>query len=66
MCFFHYKHEDNHKVIDINEIKSLEDNNISYKNTVSEFDKIFKKMNNIKKNIEIEIEKISNSRDIFL
>ena len=66
MCFFHYKHEDNHKVIDINEIKSLEDNNISYKNTVSEFDKIFKKMNNIKKNIEIEIEKISNSRDILL
>ena len=66
MCFFHYKHEDNHKIIDINEIKSLEDNNISYKNTVSEFDKIFKKMNNIKKNIEIEIEKISNSRDILL
>ena len=66
MCFFHYKHEDNHKIIDINEIKSLEDNNISYKNIFSKFDKIFKKMNNIKKNIEIEIEKISNSRDILL
>ena len=66
MCFFHYKHEDKHKIIDINEIKSLEDNGISYKETVSEFDKLFKKMNSIQTNIEYEIEKINKSRDALL
>ena len=66
MCFFHYKHEDKHKIIDINEIKSLEDNGISYKETVSEFDKLFKKMNSLQTNIEYEIEKINKSRDTLL
>ena len=66
MCFFHYKHEDKHKIIDVNEIKSLEDNGISYKETVSEFDKLFKKMNSLQTNIEYEIEKINKSRDTLL
>ena len=66
MCFFHYKHEGGHKIIDINEIKSLEDNGISYKETVSEFDKLFKKMNSIQTNIEYEIEKKNKSRDKLL
>ena len=47
-------------------MKSLEDNGISYKGTISEFDKLFGKMKGLKERIESEIEKINNSRDILL
>ena len=47
-------------------MKSLEDNGISYKGTISEFDKLFGKMKGVKERIESEIEKINNSRDILL
>ena len=50
----------------INRLESLEDNDISYKETTTEFDKLFKKMNCIKEKIELEIEKVNNSRDILL
>ena len=66
MCFFHYKNEGGHKIIDVNKIKSLEDNGISYKETFSEFDKLFKKMNSMQTNIEYEIEKINKSRESLL
>ena len=39
----------------------MEDNGVSFKKTVSKFDEIFKKANNIKQNIVEEIEKINNS-----
>ena len=66
LCFFYYEHEKDHNIIDINRLESLEDNDISYKETTTEFDKLFKKMNCIKEKIELEIEKVNNSRDILL
>ena len=66
LCFFYYEHEKDHNIIDINRLESLEDNDISYKEATTEFDKLFKKMNCIKEKIELEIEKVNNSRDILL
>ena len=66
LCFFYYEHEEDHNIIDINNLELLEDNNISYKETTNEFDKLFKKMNCIKEKIELEIKKVNNSRDILL
>ena len=51
LCFFYYEHEKDHNIIDINRLESLEDNDISYKETTNEFDKLFKKMNSIKEKI---------------
>ena len=60
MCFFTYEHDIAHCVIDINNKEFLEENNITYKDSISEFDKVFDKAKDIKKKIEEEIEKINN------
>ena len=60
MCFFTYEHDEDHCVIDINNKEFLEENNITYKESISEFDKVFDKAKDIKKKIEEEIEKINN------
>lgn len=60
MCFFTYEHDIDHCVIDINNKEFLEENNITYKESISEFDKVFDKAKDIKKKIEEEIEKINN------
>ena len=44
----------------------MEGSGISYKETISEFDKLFKKMKSTKERIESEIEKVNNSRDRLL
>ena len=60
MCFFTYEHDEDHCIIDINNKEFLEENNITYKESISEFDKVFDKAKDIKKKIEEEIEKINN------
>ena len=61
LCFFNSKHDKKHHIIDINKKESLEDNDISYKELISEFGEIFQKAKNLKLKIEKEIEKIDNS-----
>jgi len=61
LCCIIDEHDKNHKLIDINDKDSLKSNNISYKESITEFDEFFKKMKNIKQKIEEEIEDINNS-----
>ena len=61
MCFFNSKHDKDHDIIEINKRESIEDNGISYKEFISEFDEIFQRTKNLKLKIEKEIEKINNS-----
>ena len=63
LCYFNYKHNEEHLIIDISDKESFEENNISYKETLSEFEKRFQKAKNLKQNLEEEIEKINKSRD---
>ena len=41
----------------------MEESGISYNHSTFEFDEIFKKIKEIKQNIELEIEKLNNSHD---
>ena len=66
LCQYKYKHDENHHLIDISDKESLEENEISYKQTVREFDEILKKTKNLKQNIEKEIEKINKSHEVML
>lgn len=54
------------KYIDINDEKSLKDNNISYKDTISEFDEIYDEVKDLKERLEEEISDIINSRKQIL
>ena len=60
MCCFNNDHDKKHNIINIKDKKYLEDNDISYKNSISEFDILFKKTKNLKERIEEEIEKLNN------
>ena len=42
MCLFLKGHNENHKLIDINDAESLKDCNLSYKAYIEEFDTVFK------------------------
>ena len=55
-------HDGEHSIIDINNKKELEDNNISYKKTISEFDEIYNSAKKLKIKIEEEMNKINNSQ----
>ena len=63
LCYFNLEHDGEHLVIDINNKESLEENNISYKESYSEFEKEFENTKNLKQIIEEEIVKINKSRD---
>ena len=56
------KHDKEHILIDINNKESLKSNNISYDKSISDFDKVFKKIKNIKQRIEEEMEEINISQ----
>ena len=66
LCYFNLEHDGEHLVIDINNKESLEENNISYKESYSEFEKEFENTKNLKQIIEEEIVKINKSRDSTL
>lgn len=57
-----YSNKPKTKLIDINDDKSLKDNNISYKETISEFDTIFKNVEFLNERIEEEIFDLNKSR----
>ena len=57
-----YSNKPKTKLIDINDDKSLKDNNISYQETISEFDKIFKNVEFLNERIEEEIFSLNKSR----
>ena len=59
MCCFQNDHDKSHNIVGINDKKSLENNGISYKVSLSEFNGVFKKAQNLKQLIENEIEKLS-------
>ena len=59
MCCFQNDHDKSHNIVGINDKKSLENNGISYKVCLSEFEGVFKKTKNLKKLIEDEIEKLN-------
>ena len=54
------------KYIDINDEKALRDNNISYKETISEFDKIIAEVKDLNKRLGEEISVINQSRKQIL
>ena len=66
LCYFNNIHNEEHHVIDISDKESLEENDISYNKSLSEFDEIFKQVNDLKENLEEEIEKINKSRDVTM
>ena len=57
---FKYLCKEGDNVIDVNNKDLLKDESIYYKDTISEFDEIFKRAINIKQKIEKEIEKLNN------
>ena len=54
------------KLIDINDEKSLKENNISYEETISEFDKTFEHIGKLNEKIKEEIFDLNKSRRIIL
>lgn len=60
-CCYKSDHDSNHKVIDIKDKNSLEDNDIKYSKIISEFNEIFNKIKNIKQKIEEKIEELAIS-----
>ena len=62
LCCLLNKHDKEHVLIDINNKESLKSNNISYDKSISDFDKVFKKIKNIKQRIEEGIEEINISQ----
>ena len=61
MCCFNNDHDKSHNIINIKDEKSLKNTGISYENSKTEFEKIFKKTKIIKEKIENEIETLTTA-----
>ena len=66
MCLFLKGHNENHKLIDINDAESLKDCNLSYKAYIEEFDTVFKKAKDLTKTLEDEILNLNISKEPFI
>lgn len=60
-CCFRNPHDNSHIVTDINEKNLLDKYNLSYSKFLSDFDVLFKNMQNLKNRIEEEIKEIDNT-----
>ena len=59
MCYYKKVH-DNHKLVELSDIESLQKENITIESTTKEFNNISQKIIELKKKIENEINKINN------
>ena len=64
-CFYK-KSPCDHKIIEINDEKILQKDNISFEHSKNEYENYIKKTNILKEKIEIELEKIKNLEDKIL